>query len=111
VTVPRSGLSKPASRCSKVDLPQPDGPTIATNSPSPTSKLTLSMTSSGPWSVSKLLPRSRTAILVDIAPPNDLEPLEPAHDPVERQSDQADDGHAGDHEVVAIAGIARIDNQ
>ena len=31
---PRSGRSKPAMMFSKVDLPQPEGPTIATNSPS-----------------------------------------------------------------------------
>src|SRR5215210_612739 len=33
LTRPLSGLSKPASRLSSVVLPQPDGPTMATNSP------------------------------------------------------------------------------
>ena len=32
----RSGVSRPATRFSRVDLPQPGGPMIATNSPSPT---------------------------------------------------------------------------
>src|SRR6476620_1397273 len=36
--LPLVGLSKPPSKCNSVDLPQPDGPIIATNSPSPTSK-------------------------------------------------------------------------
>ena len=38
-----------------VDLPQPDGPTMATNSPSPTLKLTPSITGSAPLSDAKLL--------------------------------------------------------
>src|SRR5687768_3931412 len=33
-TFPRSGFSKPVRISSSVDLPQPEGPTIATNSPS-----------------------------------------------------------------------------
>ena len=36
---PPSGGSRPARILSSVDLPQPDGPTTATNSPSPTAKL------------------------------------------------------------------------
>src|SRR4051812_36969451 len=37
LTRPLVGLSKPASRLSRVVLPQPDGPTMATNSPASTS--------------------------------------------------------------------------
>src|SRR5437764_5215066 len=36
-TRPRVGLSKPASRLRRVVLPHPDGPTMATNSPTSTS--------------------------------------------------------------------------
>ncbi len=43
-TLPETGLSKPISRRSRVDLPQPLGPTIATNSPARTSKETSSRT-------------------------------------------------------------------
>ena len=35
-TLPAAGASRPAAILSSVDLPQPVGPTIATNSPSPT---------------------------------------------------------------------------
>ncbi len=54
-TVPASGRTKPAIRFISVDFPQPEGPTIATNSPSPTLKLTLSMTASVPCPRRKLL--------------------------------------------------------
>src|SRR6476620_5209902 len=37
IIFPDVGLSSPPSRCSIVDLPQPDGPMIATNSPFSTS--------------------------------------------------------------------------
>ena len=35
-TVPFDGLRRPVASFMKVDLPQPDGPTMAMNSPSPT---------------------------------------------------------------------------
>src|SRR6185503_4737383 len=41
--------SSPATMRSSVDLPQPDGPTITTNSPSATSVVTPWMTSSSPY--------------------------------------------------------------
>src|SRR6185436_8075392 len=47
-TVPASGARRPATRRSNVLLPEPFGPTMATTSPSPTSKLTPSRTSSWP---------------------------------------------------------------
>jgi hypothetical protein len=39
LTVPAVGSDSPAMMCSNVDLPQPDGPIKAMNSPSPTEKL------------------------------------------------------------------------
>ena len=65
---PASGRTKPAIMFMSVVLPQPDGPTMATNSPSRTVKLTSSTTTRRPWSDSKLLLRPRTSILVRIAP-------------------------------------------
>src|SRR5688572_20602020 len=100
---PRSGRSNPARMFSKVDLPQPEGPTIATNSPSRTSKLTPSTTDSVP---NPLLTPSTTICLSDIAPLHRVEPLEQAGQAVEQQPDHADDDHAGDHQVVAVAGVA-----
>lgn len=48
-TLPEAGRSKPMSSRSSVDLPQPLGPTIATNSSGPTRRETSSRTS-GPSS-------------------------------------------------------------
>src|SRR5690348_4063519 len=108
-TVPRSGGSNPATMFIKVDLPHPDGPTIATMSPSATSKLILSSTCNAPCSVAKLLPTPSTlirggmigappedAFLVDITPPDHFQAFQQAHHPVQQQADQADDDHAGD---------------
>ena len=39
-TVPASGESRHPTRCIKVDFPEPEGPTIATISPAPTSRST-----------------------------------------------------------------------
>src|SRR5690606_33991094 len=41
---PVVGFSRPAAICNSVDLPQPDGPTRATSSPSWISRLKFSMT-------------------------------------------------------------------
>src|SRR3954466_15362119 len=42
-TWPELGVSTPPRMCSSVDLPEPEGPTMATNSPFSTLKLTSSM--------------------------------------------------------------------
>src|SRR5688572_2119459 len=75
-TEPVSGLTKPATMFMSVVLPQPDGPTIATSSPSSTSKLTSRTTSSSPVFETKLLRTFLTSILVGIAPLDPLQPLE-----------------------------------
>jgi hypothetical protein len=46
-TRPELGRSSVPIRCSSVDLPDPDGPTIATSSPSQTRKLTPPSASTG----------------------------------------------------------------
>src|SRR4029434_9439819 len=88
--------------------PQPDGPMIATVSPSRTAKVTSSMTTRRPWSDSKLLLRPRTSILLCIAPANPPDAFQPTHGTVERQADDADDDHAGDHQIIAITRVARV---
>src|SRR5262245_2208198 len=105
-TRPVSGRSNPAMMFINVDLPQPEGPTIATNSPSSTLKSMPPMTCRGPWSVAKLLVMLSTAILTGIAPPHGPQPFQAPHPPVEHQPDDADDRHPRDHEVIAIAGVA-----
>src|SRR6185295_4166997 len=110
-TSPRSGRSKPASTPRSVDLPQPDGPITATNSPSATSKLRSSSTCTGPPRVSKVFEIDRTSILGLIAPAHLVQPLEPPHGAVEQEPDDADDEHAGHHEIVAVARVPRVDDQ
>src|SRR5262245_41560755 len=107
-TDPASGAMKPAIMFISVVLPQPDGPTIATISPSRTEKLTSATTGSRPWSDAKLFCSARTSILVRITPPDPADAFQHAHQSVERQADQADDDHAGDDEVVAVPGVARV---
>src|SRR5437868_6204434 len=104
ITAPESGRTNPAIMFISVDFPQPEGPTTATNSPSPTVKLTSSTTGSGPLSDTKLFFNPRTSILVRIAPPNPTDPFQQAHARIERQADQADDDHAGDDQVITVPG-------
>src|SRR4029453_10858508 len=96
---------------SSVVLPQPEGPTTATSSPSPTLKLTRSSTGSGPLSERKVFFISWTTILTGIAPLHRLQPSQQPPQAVQQQPDQPDDDHGGDHQVIAVAGIARIDDE
>src|SRR4026208_1455169 len=64
-TSPRSGGSSSPSRLSSVDLPQPEGPATATNSPAPTSPPPPATTGTGPPSGPRnvlLRPTARTRI-------------------------------------------------
>src|SRR5688572_23743395 len=105
---PASARSSPAMMFMSVDLPQPEGPTMATNSPSAIEKLTPPITGSVPLSVTKPLRMSATATLADISPPHGLQPFEQPHRAIEHQPDHADDDHPGDHQVVAVPGVARV---
>src|SRR5688572_19645194 len=78
-TRPASGGMKPAIIRISVDLPQPEGPTMAMNSPSATCRLTSSTTDNAPLSVAKLLRSPAISILVGIAPPHDLQTFQQAH--------------------------------
>src|SRR3984885_12881705 len=94
-----------------VVFPHPDGPTIATNSPSPTVRLTSSTTCSVPPFNPNPLRMLFNSILVRIAPPDRFQSLEQSHHAIQQQSNQPDDDHSGDHQIVAIAGVARIDDE
>src|SRR6188474_3740164 len=98
VTSPWSGCSNPAITLSSVVLPQPEGPTTATISPSPTLKLTRSSTGSAPLSERKVFLTSWTTILTGIAPLHCLQAFQQPHQSVEQQPDQPDDDHSGDHQ-------------
>src|SRR5690242_14710579 len=110
-TAPESGARNPAMMFNSVVLPQPDGPTMATNSPSPMVKSTPATTGSGPFSVGKLFLTLLTTILTGIAPPDRLDPFQAAHRAVEQQPGDADDDHRGHDQIVTVAGIARVDDQ
>src|SRR5262245_12142841 len=110
-TVPRSGRSKPAKICRRVDLPHPEGPMMLTNSPSATVKSMPSSTGSEPFRVGYSFHRSVTVILVPIAPPYHVEPLEPPHEAVQQQANHANDSHPGHYQVIPVPGVARIDDQ
>src|SRR5882757_10188664 len=108
---PASGCTNPATMFINVVFPHPDGPTMATNSPSPTVRLTSSTTcSSAPFQANPLR-MPFTAILVRITPPDRFQSLEQSHHTIQQQSNHSDDDHAGDHQIVAIAGIAGIDDE
>src|ERR687888_776114 len=112
-TSPRSAGSNPASTLRSVDLPQPDGPTMETNSPSPTVNDMSSRADTSPSPVLKLFQTPWTEILAPIdVPPADLpQGLEPSHQEVQEQADRADDDHSRDHEVIPHTGIPRIDDE
>src|SRR4051812_30885635 len=110
-TSPSLACSKPAMIFISVDLPQPEGPTMATNSPSATDRLTPPTTGRSCLPALKLFLILLTTILASIAPPYRFESFEFAHDGVQHQADDADDDHAGDDQVVAVAGIARVHDQ
>src|SRR5438067_2280317 len=96
---------------SSVVLPHPDGPTIATNSPSATVRSIPAITGSTPFAVGKLFRTSARAILVGITPPHGLESLQTAHRAIQQQPGQSNDDHARNDEVVTVARVARIDDQ
>src|SRR5271165_4120361 len=98
---PESGCRNPTIMFINVVFPHPDGPTMATNSPSPTVRLTSSTTRSSPPFDANPLRMAFTSILVRIAPPDRFQSLEQSHHAVQQQSNQADDDHAGDHQVVS----------
>src|ERR1700704_1875600 len=103
---PESGCKNPATMFISVVFPHPDGPTIATNSPSATVRLTCSTTwSAPPFDANPLLMPFNT-ILVRIAPPDRFQAFEQSHQAVQQQSNQPDDDHSCDHQIVSIAGVA-----
>src|SRR3954466_4636940 len=103
-TRPALGLSKPASRLSSVVLPQPEGPTMATNSPASTSSEKSFRTSVWP---KERETDSRLSGLSFISPTYARNPCEQQEQPVNDDADQAYDDHVDDEEVNAQA-VARV---
>src|SRR5262245_5293539 len=46
-----------------------------------------------------------------ITPPHGFDLFQQPHQTVEQQPDDSDDDHASDHQVIAIAGVARVHDQ
>src|SRR5215213_4141912 len=103
-TLPLSGLSKPASRLSSVVLPQPEGPTTATNSPRLMSSVKSRRTSTPP---NERQTDSRLSGLSLISPTyaRDLRQLQ--EQAVDDDANHADDDHVDDQQVYAQA-VARV---
>src|SRR5438270_9819419 len=80
---PSSGVSNPQIIFISVDLPHPDGPTIARNSPSRTVRLRSLTTSSTPLRDAKLFLIFSTTILSPITPPYRFHSFQETGDPVE----------------------------
>src|ERR1700682_562685 len=125
-TSPEVASRNPATMLSSVDFPHPLGPTRQTNSPGATSALTFSRTSicSPGCLPGKLMETFRietafiirassfqSALALCIPPTHLVEFFQLPHEKIEDQTDEADHDHAGDDEVVAFSGIARVDNQ
>src|ERR1700722_19400874 len=90
---PESGCVNPTIMFMSVVLPHPEGPTMATNSPSPTSKLTSSTTCSALPFEPNPFRMLWTSILVRITPPHRFQSFEQTHHAVQQQPDQPDDNH------------------
>src|SRR5262249_37941693 len=95
---------------SSVVLPQPEGPTTATNSPRRTSRFTPARTFTAPNACST--PRSSrstsvTAASALVAPAHAGDPGQPHEQPIEEDTDEADRDHGRGEEVDAQA-VARV---
>src|SRR2546430_13933502 len=89
-TSPRSGCSNPASSLSRVDFPQPDGPTIATNSPTPTVKDISSRADTSPSPAPNLFqtPLTETSAPTGVPPADLLQILQASHDRSEEHTSE-----------------------
>ena len=71
VTVPSVGASRPASRCSSVDFPDPEGPVTAMLAPAKTSHVVgcSATTARGPWPNVRAAPSQRATGRGSVIPP------------------------------------------
>ena len=110
---PLVGRSNPATRLSRVDFPQPDGPSRATNSPSPMSRLTScsARDSDAPANIFEVV---RNEIVPIGQAWNDCRRCQPSTQVSSamirrslREAEQADRHHVGDHHIHAadIVGV------
>src|SRR5262249_25686970 len=112
-TSPASGASNPARMLNKVVLPQPEGPTMAMNSPAAMVRSMPSSTETVPSSVRYAFHRSwtRSLAVIRVPPPPLVEGREPAHSEIEEIANHADDHHPCYDQVIAGASVAGVDDQ
>src|SRR6266568_3728952 len=90
--------SSPAIMLSVVDLPQPDGPTRITNSPSAMSRLTSSTASAPSGKRLVMLSRTISATGLSLSPlALDRAGCQPRNDPALEEQHEDDDGNGDDH--------------
>src|SRR5690606_21195426 len=107
--LPAEIVSRPATQRSSVDLPQPEGPTMTTNSPSATSRSTVSIATCCPYNLRT--PRSATraiaaiplALFLGLDHALDEPPVHQQHHQGRRQEREDRRGH---HEMPFGGGVA-----
>src|SRR4051794_16329582 len=111
-TTPLVGRSSPAIRRSRVDLPQPEGPTNTTNSPSWMSRLTSRMISTEPKFLTILLRDRRLmrALLFETGPGNAGGDEALQEDEDDDHRDHRNHGHGQDIMPLHVE-FARVDRE
>src|SRR5580692_2875 len=111
-TCPAVGVSKPAMRFNRVDLPQPLAPTKVTISFSCTTRLTSSsaVTTESPAS-NRLVTDVRSILPIEGLPlvPGEQNVTEENHKLVAEESQQPDAEHRSDHNVVAVKQVGIVE--
>src|SRR5215208_6973964 len=97
-TLPEPGLRNREKRSSSVVLPQPDGPTTATNSPRETANERFSNTAMAP-NLNETFSTSNWLSL--IAPPDARYLCKLDHDAIDHDTNHADNNHAANKEIHA----------
>src|SRR5262249_49775588 len=112
-TSPASSGSKPGRRVEKVELPHPEGPTMAMNSRAATVRSMPASTETVPSLVRYAFHtlRTRSLVVICIPPAHLVERLKPTHSEIEEIADHADDDHACYDQIVAGTSVAGVDNQ
>src|SRR5207249_1504310 len=93
---PELGRVNPAMALSRVDLPQPEGPSRQTNSPAATSRSIRSKATMPPNSLRTLRTWMAASGMLEPAVPAEQAIVDPRHHGVDAETDHADGDHAGE---------------
>src|SRR5258708_5822793 len=115
-TSPDVGLKKPATMFNKVDLPQPEGPTMQTNSPRKTSRSIFSRTAMGAvlpvksmrklrtWMIGPFL--SKVSIPLRITPLHFIESFQLPYQKIQKQTHKSTHKHPAHHEAFSSPAVS-----